>query len=110
MRKYWNDQKITITEQHRIEANAYMEKGYRRISNKYCHISRVDREDWKELVAKRFCSWDIKKGLELVERRKPCSGFYRSVLSEDILTVAPEIMALIDPSTHDPVEFINIEE
>lgn len=108
MRKYWNDKKITITEQHRIEAKSLMEKGYRRISNKYCLISRVDREDWKELVAKRFCPWDQKQGMELVERRKPCGGFYRSVISEDKLTVAPEIMALIDASTHDPVEFISI--
>lgn len=40
--------------------------GYCRISNKYCEVSRIDRLDWKEHMARIHAPWDINEGLEWV--------------------------------------------
>jgi hypothetical protein len=59
-------------------------KGYRRTSNKYGMVSRVDRSDWREYMAKHHTPWDIKRGLEWVEALgDSASDYYRRVLSKD---------------------------
>ena len=32
-------------------AKDLMDKGYRKTSNAYCHINRIDREDWLDVLA-----------------------------------------------------------
>ena len=42
---------------HWLEANELHKQGYRCISNRYCMIGRVDREDWLDVLARqRRCS------------------------------------------------------
>lgn len=36
----------------KVFAHELMEKGYRRTSNAYCCVSRIDRDDWLDVMAK----------------------------------------------------------
>lgn len=40
-----------------VLAGELMQKGYRRVSNAYCRVARIDREDWLDFLARqRRCS------------------------------------------------------
>ena len=66
-----------------------VELGYRVVSRKHKHVSRIDRPDWKDLVANYFCAWDINEGYEHMENFSECGNedTYRRMLSKDVLTV-----------------------
>jgi hypothetical protein len=67
--------------------------GYCRVSNKYRTVSRIDRPDWKEYMAKQHCPWDVTEGMEWVEllaRQGDAEDFYRRVYSRDKVTVSEE--------------------
>jgi len=69
-----------------------MLKGYRRTSNAYCMISRIDREDWLDVLATkmRTCVADFynKDGSGVSDRWR---DHYIRVYSKDTLTVSPAI-------------------
>ena len=67
--------------------------GYRRTSNAYCLIGRVDRDDWHKVLAikMRGCPADfyMTDGSGLSERWK---GYYIRQYTTDKHTVAPAIL------------------
>lgn len=82
---------VEITEEDRTEAARLVASGYRPTSNKYRHLSRIDREDWRERMADfqtgGFSGCKTKNredGLRWVAGLADGAGdFYRRVISED---------------------------
>lgn len=73
-----------------------MKKGYRRTSNAYCIVTRIDRDDWVEVLAKqRRCSvadfYNI-DGSGIGDQHR---DHYVRCHSEDQLTVHPTILRKI---------------
>lgn len=82
-------------------------QGYRRISNKYGTVARVDREDWVQVMAKHL-------------RRAPADfyvlgedkvtwnwcDYYLRTLSKDKLTLPPSVAAMIPSSIGDNVGYV----
>lgn len=98
---------LQITDEHRAEAQRLIGMGYRRTSNKYLMVSRIDRPDWVTVLAQHL----KRSPAELYEIGAPSPaarwcGFYRSVLSKDSLEgIAPEVHALIPHSAFDDVGY-----
>lgn len=81
------------------EADRLFEKGYRRISWSYRLVSRIDRKDWKEVLAKRLGS-TLEEGLERVEKLGGrARDLYRRSESKDRLVVSEEVIKLIPSSS-----------
>lgn len=69
-----------------------LNKGYRRVSNAYCMVARIDREDWIDVLAKeRRCSradfYNV-DGSGISDQHR---DHYVRSYSKDKLTVHPEI-------------------
>lgn len=77
----------------KVIASELINKGYRRTSNAHCQVSRIDREDWIEALAKqmRCCVADFynKDGSGVGNHWR---DHYVRVYSKDNLTVAPEVI------------------
>jgi hypothetical protein len=70
-------------------AGELMLKGYRKTSNAYCMIARIDRSDWLEVMArKRNCSV-----ADFYSDRH--RDHYIRSFSEDSYTVHPKVMAFM---------------
>jgi hypothetical protein len=89
-------------------------KGYRRISNAYCLVARIDRPDWLKILAMhlhRSVAEFYIEGTEEISNRWP--NYYRRVLSEDVLTLGTKGSKAaqgIPSSDYDPVGYIAIQE
>src|SRR6478609_5991586 len=68
--------------------------GYRVVSRRHKYVSRIDRPDWKEYLAREYAPWDINEGFKWIERLGYVSAedHYRRVYSKDIL----ELVSLDD--------------
>lgn len=87
-------------EVNKLVALAYskelLNQGYRRISNAYCRIARIDRDDWLTVLAnERRCSiadfYNVDgSGIGDQHRDHYCRCF-----SKDILVVHPSIIKLM---------------
>ena len=79
-----------------LKAGDLTQKGYRKISNKYKIVSRIDRDDWMDVLAKKLncCRADfyMLDGSGIADNWK---DHYIRVYSEDKLTVSPEIYKLM---------------
>lgn len=66
-----------------------IKSGYAVTSNRHCIVSRIDRSDWRDVMAKDHAPWDpAGAGTDWVDRlgdRAP--DFYRRVYSKDNLTI-----------------------
>lgn len=69
-------------------AESLIDKGYRRVSNKYRHVSRIDRSDWLEYLHK----------LGLAGTKGSLADHYRRVYSKDIIIVPLHIFKFIPSS------------
>ena len=79
-----------------VTAGELMAKGYRKTSNAYCMVSRVDREDWLEVMAaQRNCSVADFYNIDGTGVRDSHRGHYIRVFSEDNLTVSPKVLRLM---------------
>jgi len=79
-----------------IYAYDLMKKGYRRTSNAYCMISRIDREDWLDVLAKeRHCSRADFYNVDGSGINNSHKDYYVRVHSKDTLTVHPMILRKI---------------
>lgn len=79
-----------------LKAYDLTKKGYRRTSNKYCIVARIDRDDWVEVLAKqRHCSvadFYSVDGSGIPDNHR---DHYIRVFSQDQLTVSPSIYKLM---------------
>ena len=77
-------------------------QGYRRTSRAFGIVSRIDRKDWVEVLARRFmcnvADMDLTTGSD--------QDFYRRVCSKDKLQLDPKLALKIPPSSHDPIGYI----
>ena len=77
-------------------AKELVDQGYRRTSNAFCTISRIDRSDWLKVMAKdRFCSiadfYNV-DGSGIGDQHR---DHYCRCYSKDKLVVHPAIVRLI---------------
>lgn len=88
-----------------MTAAEYIAQGYRVTSNKHRMISRIDRDDWKEYMAKGHSPWDWEgEGLKWVRilGDRSAADHYRRVYSRDTLTVSAAIIKAM-PNSGDMV-------
>lgn len=94
-----------------MTAEELIARGYRRTSNAYALVTRIDRPDWLNFMAKKMrCSEG--RFLQLSETAPPqvdgrWASHYRGVYSEDEHTVDSERLRKIPSSGHDPVGYIH---
>jgi hypothetical protein len=70
-----------------------MKQGYRKTSNAYCMVSRIDRADWLEVMARaRRCSVADFYNLDGSGVGDQHRDHYVRVFSKDNYTVHPEIL------------------
>jgi hypothetical protein len=79
-------------------------KGYRRTSDRYGILARVDREDWKEVLEKHL-------GRELPENYEfsadeGWADIYRRTLSQDTVQINPELAQQVPSSLGDLTGYI----
>lgn len=78
-------------------------RGYRRVSNKYLTISRVDRPDWKYVLAKTHIH-----GLPWVAMLgKGAPDSYRRGSSKDLMVVPEDVFRGIPGSSWDTIEYVD---
>lgn len=81
-----------------VWAKTLMDDGYRKVSNAYCMVARIDREDWLDVLAKqRGCSRADFYNLDGSGIGDQHKDHYVRMFSKDTQTVAPEILRLIKP-------------
>ena len=81
-----------------IDLDKLRREGYARVSNKYGHVSRIDRPDWREHMAVGNTAW-----LEALGNR--AADHYRRCFSKDVLQVNPRIAQKLPPSGSGPTEY-----
>lgn len=83
--------------------------GYRRVSNAYCHVARIDRPDWLNVLANtlhRLPAEFYAPG-EPYPRGMWCDH-YRRGYSKDVLTVSREMIGKIPSSNFDDISYVPI--
>jgi hypothetical protein len=86
-----------------LPAKELTDMGYRRISNRYRIISRIDRPDW--------IKWLEDKGFMISFPLGSTADFYRRVFSKDkIEGVKLSVYKKIPPSGHDYVGYVILED
>lgn len=73
--------------------------GYRRTSNRYRTISRIDRVDWLDILPDNIA-------YSHARMPGPANDYYRRVYSKDKLEVSEEVFKGIPGSGHDPVGYV----
>lgn len=82
-----------------LTAKQLTEQGYRRVSNRYGHVARIDRPDWKEFMAS--------KGYYTTPQNKgSIADQYRRCYSRDRLTVPVEVAAYVPSSCEHHVAYV----
>lgn len=92
-----------------MSAEELIARGYRKTSNAYGHVTRIDRPDWVEFLAGKL-------GRSVAELYDPKTGkpagtwadHYRTMYSDDTHTVDFNTTRRIPTSGHDPVGFIDV--
>lgn len=90
-----------------IDTDALIKRGYRRVSNKYGRVARIDRPDWVQVLAIRLhrAPADFYVPGEPNPTGSWCD-FYRRTYSEDVLEMDPTLAQKIPSSCHDPVGYV----
>lgn len=79
-----------------VIAGDLMQQGYRRTSNAYCIVGRIDRSDWLEVLAKhRRCSVADFYNVDGSGVRDAHRDHYIRTYSEDQHTVSPIVHRLM---------------
>jgi hypothetical protein len=74
--------------------------GYRRISNKFGMVARIDRPDWLEVMRKKHPNWENAEVSMIAD-------YYRRCVSKDVLTLPLEVSRWVPSSNHDPIGYVN---
>ena len=95
-------------EKNKKQADFLMSQGYLKTSNRHCMLSRIDRSDWMEKMAKSHAPWNIEEGRAWVEGLGVGSAadHYRRCYSNDNITVTPEVLKFVKSSGHNPTGFL----
>jgi hypothetical protein len=69
----------------KLSPKKLMALGYRRTSNAFGIVSRIDREDWKEHMAIRHSPWSLEEGMEWIKclGESSAEDHYRRCYSKD---------------------------
>ena len=79
-----------------VFAKDLMLKGYRRVSNAYCRVARIDRDDWLDVLAKTMnCSRADFMCVNGFGVKDNWRDHYIRCYSKDVLTVHPKVMRQI---------------
>jgi translation initiation factor IF-1 len=79
-----------------IVAGDLHSQGYRRVSNKYKLVARIDRDDWLDVLAKEMrCSRADFYNFDGSGISDSWKDHYVRVYSKDQITVSPEIYKLM---------------
>ena len=81
-----------------MTADELTRQGYRRVSNKFGMVARIDRPDWLEFM--------LEQSPHLIAS---LADQYRRVHSQDVLTV-PGVAPHVPTSSHDSVGFVSSED
>lgn len=89
------------------KAAGYVARGYRRVSNKYGTVARVDRPDWLEVLAESMgrCVADFYIRGKVNELGHGWADHYRRCYSKDTIDLPPAIAKLVPGSGSDPVGY-----
>lgn len=87
------------------------QRGYRRTSNKYGIVTRIDRADWVEVLAQHL-------GRSPAELYRPGGAepeahwkdYYRRTLSEDSMEIGSQAARLIPTSNSNECGFVDLPE
>ncbi len=95
-------------QEQREKALELVNQGYSRVSRNYCHLSRIDRPDWRNHMAQDHAPWDWRgEGLSWTNSIADAQDFYRRCLSKDVITVEEAISKMVPTSCWDSCGFIN---
>jgi hypothetical protein len=76
-----------------LHAGKLQEKGYYKVSNAYCRVARIDRDDWLLVLAKSMnCSVADFYNVDGTGVSNRWRDHYVRCFSEDVLTVSPSII------------------
>lgn len=90
-------------------ASTLIRQGYRRISSRYCHLARIDRPDWKEVLAMHM-GWRPEQIEPMINSQHGAfQDFYRRVLTKDTITVSRLISVRVPTSGYDSIGYIILE-
>lgn len=95
---------------YRTEARQLTDKGYYVISLKYKTVARLDRRDWKEVIARQNSPWSLIEGMRDVENLHNPADIYRRVFSKDKKVLSSEVLKEMLNSIHGTNEYVEIEE
>lgn len=73
--------------------------GYRRVSNKYGMVARIDRPDWLRYMREQHPNW-ADAPVSMI------ADYYRRCVSVDVLTVPHEVALGVPTSCHDATGWI----
>lgn len=94
------------------EIKVLINKGYRRVSNKYGHVARIDRPDWVEVLIRHLGITTIEN--EKIIRDQIGNGswedHYRRVCSTDVLILPLEDAKKIPTSGWDKIGYVEDKE
>lgn len=99
--------KPAATDEHKAEAARLKALGYRRTSNRYRMLSRIDRPDWLLALAEHLRRSPA--SLYIPDKSHPDGmwcDYYRRVLSKDTIEVSPEVCHLVGSSDHDTIGYV----
>lgn len=86
-----------------LSAEKLTQMGYRRVSNAYGLVARIDRSDWLDVLANSLpgrCIADflVRNGPDAGKPSPRWEDHYRRVYSKDVHTVSAEDITRIPPS------------
>lgn len=97
--------------EHEEYAAKLIASGYRATSNKYKMVSRLDRADWRDYMARKHAPWDIDEGYKWIGAMGSYAiEFYHRVYSRDTIERLPsDVFALIKKAPM-PTDYLELVE
>lgn len=94
-----------------MTAEELIRYGYRVISRKFGILARIDRSDWKEVMAKEHAPWNIRGGRSWVQALgNDAYDHYRRCCSKDRIEVPLNIARKIPNSNHDTTGYVPLQQ
>lgn len=92
----------------KITAEELIARGYRRTSNRYRMVSRIDAPDWQRVMAHERSKSNPEAALRFIEKSEHAADMFRTTYSKDSIENVPrDIFKKIPHSSHDPVGWID---